>query len=775
VPELPPTPAVLGEIFERPFKLLPNRQGSTPPAAATDPVLQGPIEGGEPSAPTTGANFEGVNNVNGVLPPDTVGDVGPNHYVQMVNLSFAIFSRETGEILYGPVNNNTLWQGFGGPCETTNNGDPIVLYDHLADRWMMSQFALPRFPRGPFYQCIAISKTGDPLGQWHRYEFTISQDKLNDYPKFGVWPDGYYMAVNQFKCNFFSCSWAGQGVVAFERDQMLNGGAARMVYFDLYNTDPNLGGMLPSDLDGPAPPAGTPNYFSQVDDNAWGYSPDQLQIWEFRTNWSSPTSSTFAKWGALGTAAFDSNMCGYARNCIPQQGTTVKVDAISDRLMNRLQYRNFGTHQTLLVNHTVDVNGSDRAGIRWYELRNGGSGWSIHQQGTFSSSTDSDHRWMASIAMNKSADVALGYSVSSTGVNPSIRATGRLSEDTLGQMTQAEIPIMVGSGNQTHSSGRWGDYSAMSVDPVDDCTFWYTQEYYAVSGPAPWQTRIGSFKLRECGEPPPPPAAPSGLIANSISSSQIDLSWTDNSADEDGFKIKRCEGLGCTPSSVVATVGAGVTSHNDTGLSANTTYEYVVVAFNAGGESDPSNQASATTDPIPPPDGAPSNLQANASSSSQIDLSWTGGSTNEDGFKIERCQGFNCTDFAEIAQVGAGVTNYSDTGLTASTTYTYRVKAFNGGGDSAYSNTDDATTEAAPAISLTATGYKVRGLQKADLSWSPSGTGNVDVYRNGAPIATTENDGFYTDNIDQRGGGSYTYQVCEAGTSTCSNESTITF
>lgn len=496
--ELPPMPPVLGEIFEaKPPKRLPNRLDSSGPAGSD--LVQ---ESSGPAAPTVGANFEGVNNVNGVLPPDTVGDIGPNHYVQMVNLAFGIWDR-SGNLLYGPVNNNTLWQGFGGPCQNTNNGDPIVLYDHLADRWMMSQFALPNFPRGPFYQCIAVSQTGDPLGAWHRYEFTISQDKLNDYPKFGVWPDGYYMAVNQFKCRVVSCSWAGQGVVAFEREAMLAGAAARMVYFDLYSLDPNLGGMLPSDLDGPAPPSGAPNPFVQVDDNAWGYSPDQLQIWEFRVNWANASSSTFTHAGNLGTAAFDANMCGYSRNCIPQPGGT-KVDAISDRLMYRLQYRNFGSHQTLVVNHTVDVNGSDRAGVRWYELRKSGGGWSMYQQGTYS--PDSNHRWMASIAMNGAGDMALGYSVSSTTVYPSIRATGRLDGDSLGQMTQGELTIINGSGYQTHSSGRWGDYSMMAVDPVDDCTFWYTQEYYAVVGTAPWQTRIGSFKLRECGPVDNPPS-----------------------------------------------------------------------------------------------------------------------------------------------------------------------------------------------------------------------------------------------------------------------------
>ena len=500
LPPIPPKPLVLGQIFEaRPAKHLPNREGSAG-ASGPDAALQSAAP--EASAPATGEDFEGINNVNGVLPPDTNGDIGPNHYVQVVNLSFAVFDR-SGSTLYGPMDINTLWQGFGGPCETTNDGDPVVLYDHLADRWMMSQFALPRYPRGPFYQCLAVSQTADPLGAWYRYEFTISQDKLNDYPKFGVWPDGYYMSINQFKCSMLFCNWAGQGVVAFERTQMLSGQPARMVYFDLYNLDPNLGGMLPSELDGPAPPSGAPNVFAQIDDNTWGYSPDQLQVWEFRVDWTNPSASTFTHAASLGTAGFDSNLCGYSRNCIPQPGGT-NVDALSDRLMYRLQYRNFGDHQSLVVDHAVDVNGSDRAGIRWYELRNSGGGWSVYQQSTYS--PDANHRWMGSIAMNSAGDIGLGYSVSSTSTFPSIRFTGRLDGDAPGAMTQGEGTIIGGSGYQQHSAGRWGDYSSMSVDPVDDCTFWYTQEYYASIGSAPWQTRIGSFKLRDCGPVDNPPS-----------------------------------------------------------------------------------------------------------------------------------------------------------------------------------------------------------------------------------------------------------------------------
>jgi PKD repeat protein len=526
--QIPPIPPVLGEIFTaHPPKHLPDREGSAAPTTGVDPVVQTSINGTSQAASTS---FEGINNVSGVLPPDTNGDIGPNHYIQIVNLAFAIFDRN-GNMLQAPENINTLWSGFGGPCETGNDGDPIVLYDHLADRWMVSQFALPRFPRGPFYQCIAVSQTGDPLGAWHRYEFLISNDKLNDYPKFGLWPDGYYMSVNQFKCNFVFCNWAGAGTVAFERDQMLTGGPARMVYFDLYNTDANLGGMLPADLDGPVPPDGAPNPFAQFDDDAWGYSSDQLQLWNFHVDWSNTANSTFTFDRALTTAAFDSNMCGGSRNCIPQPGGT-NVDAIADRLMYRLQYRNFGDHQTLVANHTVDTNGNDRAGIRWYELRDNGTGWNINQQGTLS--PDGTQRWMGSAAMNSVGDIALGYSVSSGSVSPSIRFTGRLAGDPLNQMTQGEGTMVAGSGYQTHSSGRWGDYSMMAVDPLDDCTFWYTQEYYGSVSSANWRTRIGSFQLSSCGGTVDNP--PSVNITNPTDGSTVSdtVAVTADASDDNG-------------------------------------------------------------------------------------------------------------------------------------------------------------------------------------------------------------------------------------------------
>ncbi|MBI3995090.1 MAG: DUF11 domain-containing protein, partial [Nitrospirae bacterium] len=494
--EMPVIPPSAGPVErEIPKQPLPWTQAPNIPASkipAMDPLVQSLSPALKMPSPIQ--SFDGVGNVNGVLPPDPNGDVGPNHYVQMVNVSFAVWDK-SGALLYGPAAGNTLWTGFGGACETTNDGDPIVQYDPLADRWVMSQFALPNFPNGPFHQCFAVSQTPDPTGAWHRYSFLVSGTKLNDYPKIGVWPDGYYMSVNQF--NEGTLSWGGAGAFVFERGQMLAGLSAQMVYFDLFPVDPNLGGMLPSDLDGPTPPpVGAPNFFMQVDDNGLGFPADQLELWQFHVDWTTPANSTFTGPTLLPTAAFDSNMCGYAVNCIPQPGTARKVDAISDRLMYRLAYRNLGTHESLVVNHTVDVDGTNHAGIRWYEIRDPGGAPAIYQQGTFA--PDADHRWMGSIAMDGAGNIAMGYSVSGTTTFPSIRYTGRLAGEPLGDLPQGESELIAGAGSQRSTASRWGDYSMMGVDPTNDCTFWYTQEYYSATSSSGWKTRIGSFKFPTC-------------------------------------------------------------------------------------------------------------------------------------------------------------------------------------------------------------------------------------------------------------------------------------
>lgn len=463
---------------------------------------------GAPNMPSPVANFEGVGNVDFVLPPDTQGDIGydpiadKKYYVQWVNLSFQIWD-VTNPLapvsLYGPAAGNTLWTGSGTICASNNDGDPITLFDHLANRWIMSQFALG-FPNN-FHQCIAVSATADPTGAWYLYDYQTSTTMMNDYPKFGVWPDGYYMTVNQFDGGNFD--WGGAGVAVFERQAMLSGLVARMIYIDIGATNLDYGGMLPSDLDGPPPTMGTPNYFMEWDDSAWLGDPyDTLRIWEFKTDWSNPANTTFGLNASfdpnytISTTDVDPDLCGYNRSCIPQPGTAQGLDAISDRLMYRLQYRNFGSYQTLISNRTVDANGADHAGVYWFELRKSGSNWGLFQEGVYA--PDADHRWMASLAMDDSGGIALGYSVSSGSTYPSIRYTGRLAGDPAGTMPQGEAQLIAGSGSQTHSAARWGDYSMMGLDPEDGCTFWYTQEYIQTTGSANWQTRIGSFKFPSC-------------------------------------------------------------------------------------------------------------------------------------------------------------------------------------------------------------------------------------------------------------------------------------
>ncbi len=454
------------------------------------------------------SNFDGISNRNSVLPPDTQGDIGydpatgKKYYVQWVNLSYQMWDVTNSSApisVLGPVNGNTLWNGFGGVCETTNDGDPVTLFDPLANRWMMSQFALPNgTTSGPYYQCIAISQSANPTGAWYRYEFQVHATKMNDYPKFGVWPDAYYMTVNQFQNRV----WAGAGVYAFERTKMLAGLPATFVYFDLASVNNNLGGMLPADLDGVTPPpSGTPGLFAEVDDATWVGPADAIRIWEFDVNWSNPTSSTFGSQSGgdiananvyLPVAGFTPMPCTY---CIPQQGTTVKLDSLADRAMYRLAYRNFGDHQAMVFNHTVKADGVDRAGVRWYELNNSGSGWTVNQQGTYAPA-DGLYRWMGSIAMDSAGNMALGYSLSGSTMFPSIAATGRLSGDAAGEMTQGETILMPGGGYQSSSSSRWGDYSMMGIDPQDDCTFWYTNEYMAANSTSNWKTRISAFRYQ---------------------------------------------------------------------------------------------------------------------------------------------------------------------------------------------------------------------------------------------------------------------------------------
>jgi hypothetical protein len=508
---LPPTTSPV--IESNTTQLLPKGQGLPPGvlrAEPPDPVIQTEM-GSLGSMPGTLSNFEGVansDNLSLVIPPDTEGDVGYDpstnisYYVQWVNLSFAVWD-VTGTPLQvvAPTPGNALFQNLGGICAVKNSGDPLVVFDSLAERWVLTQFAIDQVNQD-YHQCFAISKTGDPTGTYWLYDYHwgLPDDTIiNDYPKLGVWPDAYYMTANQFN----GYTWAGAGVAAMDRLGMLSGDPlAPMIYFDLYDVNPAYGGMLPADLDGRPSSESLPGLFIEVDDAIALPPQDAIRLWEFHVNWGDPGASTFGIGGdpnqVLPVDPFSLLPCVLAssRDCIPQPATSEKLDAIGDRLMYRLAYRSHETYQSLAVNHTVDA-GDGRAGIRWYELRNYGSGWVVWQQSTYAPD-DGNGRWMGSLAMDGRGNLALGYSISGVDLYPSIRYAGRLAGDPPGHLTQAETSLMVGGGSQLSSLSRWGDYSTMSIDPADDCTFYYTQQYYSLTSLGNWRTRIGSLRFPTC-------------------------------------------------------------------------------------------------------------------------------------------------------------------------------------------------------------------------------------------------------------------------------------
>ncbi|MGH9941339.1 MAG: proprotein convertase P-domain-containing protein [Pyrinomonadaceae bacterium] len=493
---------------------------------------------------TPSANFEAISIFDtidigqGFLPPDTVGDVGPNHYVQSVNSAFRIFDK-SGAPLIPLTSLGDLFSSIPGPCADSTDGDPIVLYDQLADRWMISQFCVSVNGLGiPGHQLIALSQTGDPTGSYFLYDFLMPNDKFNDYPHFGVWPDGYYMTDNQFTAGGVA-PFLGAGIFAFDRAKMLAGDpTASYVYFDKGEGCPaacQFGGMLPTDLDGIIlPPPGAPNPIIQVDDDSFtGIPDDALRIFDFHVDYATPANSTLIEriGSPLAVADFDSREVPLGtRDAIdqpPPAGATSKLDAIGDRIMNRLAYRNYGTHESLAINHTVNaaVNPAYRAGVRYYELRKSGAGnWAVQEQATMAGAPgDTANRWMGSVAMDAAGGLAVGYSVSSLSLFPSIRYAGRLASDPSGGLFQGEQTLIAGGGSQTNTQSRWGDYSSMNVD-VDDCTFWYTQEYIQTSNEsgvnAPWRTRVGSFTS---GGPcsPTPRGAIQGAVTNAVTGNPV--------------------------------------------------------------------------------------------------------------------------------------------------------------------------------------------------------------------------------------------------------------
>jgi hypothetical protein len=403
-------------------------------------------------------------------PPDANGDVGPHHYLQVTNGLLAVFAK-SGVLLSGPTAVYTLWKGFDGLCGKLDRGDPVAVYDGLADRWIMSHMAGGSTQSR---QCIVISETPDPLGAWYRYEFSFPAQ--NDYSKLSVWSSAYVLTTSL-------SGGDGERVCALDREQMLVGAQANEQCFAVPTAH---GYLFAADVDGnQQPPPGTPAYV--LDLSSFDTT---LGVFRLSIDWAAPSRSHMFGRIAVPVAPWIS-ACGA---CVQQPGTQQRLGTGGDEIMNRVTYRNFGDHEALLISHSADVQGT--VGVRWYELRPElGRAPAVVQQGTFA--PDANHRWMGSAAMDKQGDIALGYSVSSSQLYPSIRYVGRLAGEPLGIMSLAEGSIFEGSFAQTWGA-RWGDYSALQVDPVDDCTFWYTTEYAGRSGPG---TRIAAFRLPGCAPP----------------------------------------------------------------------------------------------------------------------------------------------------------------------------------------------------------------------------------------------------------------------------------
>ncbi len=453
-----------------------------------------------------------------IIPPDMNGDVGPNHYVQIVNSLIRVYDK-SGQPMSVPIKISKLFEPLGTICSTRNDGLAVVLYDPLADRWIISQ-TCTAFP--PFRQMFAISKTGDPLSEYYSYEFVMPNVKLNDFPKFGVWPDGYYMSTDEF----LGADYVGAGAFAFDRSKLLAGDpTASYVYFNLQvPVQPRRKGLLPSDLDGlRPPPQGSPNIFASYTATEYGDAADALRLYDFHADFSNPLASTFSERfeSPITVAAFDPTS-PEGRSDIGQPAPGERLDSQSDRLNYRLAYRNFGTHESLVVNQTVNTGNSAayRAGVRVYELRKTSSNYAVVEQTTLGDDTSS--RWIASAAQDNHGNLAVQYNFGGDNKKPSIYYSGKLASDPPG-VFRPERALIEGTGVQKAFGWRWGEYSGMTVDPVDDCTFWMTNAYYSLESQEfsdfGWLTRIGSFKFDECAAAPR--AAITGSVVSSTTSSPI--------------------------------------------------------------------------------------------------------------------------------------------------------------------------------------------------------------------------------------------------------------
>lgn len=670
--------------------------------------------------------FEGVGNLSSLLPPDPIGAVGPDHYVQMVNVNFQVFLKD-GTSAGGPYPTNALWSGYGGPCELENDGDPIVLYDRYAGRWILSQFAIPS---GSERVCLAISQSSDPLGSYELYE--LETQRFPDYFKLGVWPDPENDAI------FLTTNSGYQGaydVYALDRANMLAGLTARPAIF--FQSFKNL--LMPADANGATlPPPGSPGLLYTFRDGGQAYfgSPpaDSLDLYSFHVDWDVPASSTMTLTQSFtaagdGFADFNWTICGFfVGDCLPQPGTAQRLDSASWWPMHRFQYRRFADHEALVGTWTIDVTGvPDHAAPRWFELRRSGGPWSIHQQGTHA--PDAAQRWMPSIAMDGDGNIALGYSTVDAGnaLYPSIRYATRAAGDPPGTL-HAERTLVAGGGAQTHSSGRWGDYSSMTVDPTDDCTFWYTNEYLASTGSAPWQTRVGAFTYPGCGGIAAAPSFRRICGLDSVAEFSFTLSPRfDGTTD---LAVSGCPAQASCQfdlDPVVAPATSSTLVLSDLEMAASGVYEVVVEAAELGNPADTFETVVALDLWSATPGPAVPSAPANAASGQPVRPSFTwDAAVDGESYTLEVATDPAFSNLAYTATI-PGTSHTPAVDLPSSGTLYWRVRATNPCGPGVESPISWFETLAlpgdCPAGKTPEPAYSY-GFESGANGWSSSGTGN---------------------------------------------------
>jgi hypothetical protein len=720
------------------------------PASRLDPLLQVQAKGtgrtAQRAATVSGLNFDG-QGFTSVDPPDTVGDVGSSYFIQAINHSSdgsvcTVYNKTNGAVVAGPFTMKSIHAD-----SVTGGGDPIVLYDGAADRWLLSEFASSANELH-----VYISQTDDPIGGgWFHYMF--STPDFPDYPKYGVWPDAYYVTSNESTPAYY----------ALDRTSMLTGSAATMQRFTTaFLAGFSFQALTPADVDGPAPPMGRLHVSMRHRDdeahNPGSNDPteDYLELFELSVDWVTPANSSISGPTSIAITEFDSHLNGYtAFSAITQPGTSTELDPLREPIMWRLQYRNFTTHETLCGSFVTDVDGTDHAGVRWFELRrSGGGAWALFDEGTYA--PDAHSRWMSSAALDASGNLAIGYNISSSTVYPGIRYTGRLASDSPGTLTLPETTIIAGTA--ANGSNRYGDYSSMSIDPSDGCTFWFTGQYNAAAN---WSTRVASFNFDNCGCTPPP--VPAGVSAAPDGDSRIEVSWAP-SAGADSYNIYRAMGSCQEPVFWRLATHVSGSAFVDTTASGGFTYSYWVTAYKASAQCESyfSSCAAAVTTGLcyEPPNFAGVNSVSSAGvSPCAIDVTWLAATSPCGGpvvYNVYRSSAAPVTAHSSnLVASCIGTTSIVDRSVSPGMAFHYLVRAedlggYGGGPCSGGSLESNTITRSGSAQGGGSSALFSDNMESGSTAWSayagPSDPGGTDPWTLSTADSTSPTHAWYCTN-----------------------------